>query len=205
MASLCQLFAIGQRADKKVTVELQHAVPHCGSATQQEQNYSFESPHSAKLSNFTRSSGLQWGSPFSGHYIENENTETPHSGATHGRYYQREYIPKEFAARDCTFNKVGRDQRNCYSNFVVNNHFYSRETPDDADPGIHKYVVSGGFQATAIVSTTTFVTKNVSVAAPYWGLSDCNAEDLISLTVKTTSVRYSFFSDRYPIPCRNSK
>jgi hypothetical protein len=143
----CQLFAIGQRADKKVTVKLQRAD---GSATQEERKHSFEPAHSAELSN-------------------------------------------------CTFNNVGRDQRNYYSNCVVNNHVYSRETL------VCKCVVLGGCQATAIVSAMTLVTTNVSVAAPYWGLLDCNAEDLISLTVKTTSVRYSFFSNRYPTPYRNSK
>jgi len=147
MASPCQLFPIGQRAAKKVTVKLQHAD---GSATQEERKHSFEPAHSAELSN-------------------------------------------------CTFNSVGRDQRNYYSNCVVNNYFYSRGMP------VCKCVVLGGCQATAIMSAMTFVTKNVSVAAPYWGLSVCDAEDLISLTVKTTSVRYSFFSDRYPTPHRNSK
>jgi len=202
MASLCQ--AIGQRSDKKVTVKLQRAD---GSASHQEQKHCFESAHSAELSNPTRFSGLQCGSSFSGQsfdFIESGNTGTSHSGAMQGPYYQHEYIPKEFAARYCTFNNVGRDQRNYYGNCVVNNHFYSWKTSDDADPGIYKHNVSGDFQATAIVSTTTFATKNVSVAAPYWGLSVCNPEDLISLTVETTSVRYSFFSDRYPVPCSNS-
>jgi len=202
MAPLCQLFAIGQRADKKVTVKLQRAD---SSTTQHEQKHSFEFAHSAGFFNLSRFSGLQCGSSFSGQsfdFIESENTGTSHSGAMQGQHYQREYIPKELDARYYTLNNVGRDQRNY---FVVNNHFYSRDKPDGADPGICKCVVEGGCQATAIVSAMTFVTKNVALAAPYWGLSVCNAEDLISLTVKTTSVRYSFFSDRYPIPYRNSK
>jgi len=103
-ASPCQLFPIGQRAAKKVTVKLQRAD---GSATQQAQKHNFEPAHSAELSNLARSSGLQCGSSFSGQsfdFIENENTETSHLvrhvvymlrlDMNHWQYYQHEYIPK---------------------------------------------------------------------------------------------------------------
>jgi hypothetical protein len=49
---------------------------------------------------------------------------------------------------------------------------------DDDDPGINEYVSSGDCQATAIESTTTFVTTNVAIAAPYLGILNRNSENL---------------------------
>ena len=84
---------------------------------------------------------------------------------------------------------------------------------DIDDPGINKYVGLDDCQPTAIESTTTFVTTNVTVAAPYLGILDCNSENLTvkmyvftfahcnvvhmiaTLTPLRPSVRYTFFSD----------
>jgi hypothetical protein len=84
---------------------------------------------------------------------------------------------------------------------------------DVHDSGINKYVGSDDCQAAPIVSTTTFVTTNVTVAAPYLGILDCNSENLTvkmyvftfahcnvvhmiaTLTPLRPSVRYTFFSD----------
>jgi len=119
-------------------------------------------------------------------HMEN-HAETSYSGRIH-RYEH----PQELDARYSTFHNTGRDQHNYYYTFVGDNHFHSRETSDVHDSGTDKYVGSDDCQAAAIVSTTTFVTTNAAVAAPYLGILNCNSA---TLAVKIPSVRYTFFSD----------
>jgi len=119
-------------------------------------------------------------------HMEN-HAETSYSGRIH-RYEH----PQELDARCSTFNNPGRDQHNYYYTFVSDTHFHSRETSDVHDPAINKYVGSDDCQAAAIVGTTTFVTTNAAVAAPYLGILNCHSA---TLAVKIPSVRYTFFSD----------
>ena len=105
--------------------------------------------------------------------------------------------PQEVDARYSSYSNTGRDQHNYYITFVGgDNHFYSRETPvcdtnvcinsnlsyccqkDDDNPGTNEYIVAADCEATAIESTTTFVTTNVSITAPYFGIPNCKSENL---------------------------
>jgi len=62
---------------------------------------------------------------------------------------------------------------------------------DDEDPGINKCVVLGDCQPMAIVSTTTFVTTNASIAAPYLGISNCISGNL---TIKVYVLTFAHFN-----------
>jgi hypothetical protein len=107
------------------------------------------------------------------------------------------YNAQQVDARYSNYNNTGRDQHNYYITFVGgDNHFYSRETlvcdtniciiahlsyccqKDNDDPGIDEYIVAGDCEATAIENTTTFVATNVSITAPYFGIPNCNSENL---------------------------
>jgi len=174
-------------------VKPQRAMPHHKSAGSTVRRLG--SAHSPGLPIFDHYSGLECNEPFPSRSLDcvEDYAETSRSGAErqncHHEYFSK---VKELDARCSTFNNTGRDQIYYYITFVGDNHFYSRETPGVDDPGIQEYVGSDHCRAMAIQSTTTFVTTNASIAAPYLGILNCNSENL---TVKIRSVRYTFFSD----------
>ena len=66
----------------------------------------------------------------------------------------------------------------------IRDHNFIGFLSQDVSPRINKYGDPKDFTATTIKSTTTFVTKSVSVAAPYWDISVCDAQDMTILKVK---------------------
>jgi hypothetical protein len=66
----------------------------------------------------------------------------------------------------------------------ISDHNFIGFLSQDLGPRINKYGDPKDFTATTIKSTTTFVTKSVSVAAPYWGISVCDVQDVTILKVK---------------------
>jgi len=185
-------YTTGMGRQRNVPVEILNGEPHYNNC-QQEYRNRLGTALPPGPSDPGHSSNHQYRSLFfsrSLDYTENY-AETSHSG----RIYRHEDSQKVTDARCSTFNNPGRDQHNqhnYYFTFMGGNHFYSREMSDVHNPGINKYVISDDFQATAIVSMTTFVTTNVAVAALYLGIPYYKLENL---TVKIPSVRYSFFSD----------
>ena len=76
----------------------------------------------------------------------------------------------------------------------IRDHNFIGFLSQDPGPRINKYGDPKDFTATTIKSTTTFVTKSVSVAAPYWGISGCDAQDMTILKVKmyVSHITYRF-------------
>jgi len=173
---------------RQVLPTLQHA-----NTKSARQNHSLGSAHSSGLPIYSEH---RLNTHFPSRSLDNVEDHASHSGDERQNCHH-EHFPKvkELDARCSTFNNTGRDQhnqRNYYITFVCDNRFFSHETLDLNDPGINEYVDSYDCQAMTIKSTTTFVTTNASIAAPYFGVPYCHSE---TLAVKIPSVRYTFFSD----------
>ena len=85
----------------------------------------------------------------------------------------------------------------------IRDHNFIGFLSQDPGPRINKYGDPKDFTATTIKSTTTFVTKSGSVAAPYWGISGRDAQDMTILKVKmyVSHIAYRFLL--YP-PCSSA-
>ena len=86
----------------------------------------------------------------------------------------------------------------------IHDHNFIGFLSQDIGPRINKCGDPKDFTVTTIKSTTTtFVTKSVSVAAPYRGISICDAQDMTILKVKmyVSHIAYRFLL--YP-PCSSA-
>jgi hypothetical protein len=105
----------------------------------------------------------------------------------------------QLEARNSVFNNVGQNQYN--QSVVINNLTLGREdlyppTRYNVDLNTNHHFPG---HAQVVTSTTTFTTTNIAAAALYWNIDHSGAlANLVSLTVKITSFRYSFFSNTQP-------
>jgi hypothetical protein len=104
----------------------------------------------------------------------------------------------QLEARNSVFNNVGQNQYN--QSVVINNLTLGRE--DLYPPTRHNANLSQNHHFPSHVqvatNTTTFTTTNIAAAALYWNINLGTLASLVSLTVKITSFRYSFFSNTQP-------